>query len=65
MDKGLDLPNNWEQQIMSLEDTVKTIITCGGREASKMFLKMVTGEVKHCDGVVYARIGGIWTCEKD
>jgi hypothetical protein len=65
MDQGLDLPHNWEQQITSLEDAVKTIITGGEREASKVFLTMVSGEVKRCDGVVYARIGGIWTCEKD
>lgn len=60
MDQGLDLPHNWEQQITSLKDAVKTIITGGEREASKVFVKMVIGEVKRCDGVVYARIGGIW-----
>jgi hypothetical protein len=65
MDQGLDLPHNWEQQITSLKDAVETIITGGEREASKAFLTMVSGEVKRCDGVVYARIGGIWTCEKD
>lgn len=65
MDQGLDLRHNWEQQIISLEDAVKNTITGGEREASKVFLKMVSGEVKRCDGVVYARIGGIWTCEKD
>lgn len=65
MDQGLDLPHDWEKQIMSPEDAAKTIITGGEREASKVFLTMVSDEVKRCDGVVYARIGGIWTCEKD
>ena len=26
---------------------------------------MASGEIKRCDGMVHARIGGIWTCEKD
>ena len=65
MDQGLELPVNWEHQTTSLEEASKIIIKDGEREASNVFLQMVSDEVKRCEGVVYARIGGIWTCEKD